>query len=385
MILYHGPGFSHRLLLYSHSLFLYLNRVSYSQNLIISHENKRLGNFGERLWIGKPPDSCQGRGIVITKDISQFSQYLLVPKKTQMEKLSPLRTEISTQRDSLSPEEEIPGGWIMGQVDQSKQTLKKKKKRSMIVIQEYIQNPLLICGHKFDLRLYVLVTSFHPLKVYIYRDGLVRFCTKPYSQTDLDPLRHLTNSAISKKVIKKGQLTMEEMKQFVDNLNSEMGNSSDFAKRSLKNLMEYLSGNGVDTDSLWREICSLVNLTLVSLLPCHRGSHRSKSFELFGFDVLLTEDYRAHLIEVNQAPSLAISCKTDSVIKKVLFLSFFLSFFHSFFPSFLLSFLPSFLLYFLSFFSSFLFPSQSSWWSCPERQCGYEEGGRGIVFLKRLL
>ncbi len=63
-------------------------------------------------------------------------------------------------------------------------------------------NPHLISGYKYDLRVYVLVTSFNPLKVYMYTDGLVRFATEKYT---LDPKNinqkfvHLTNFSINKK------------------------------------------------------------------------------------------------------------------------------------------------------------------------------------------
>ena len=48
------------------------------------------------------------------------------------------------------------------------------------IVQEYIKNPYLINGFKFDLRIYVAVTSFNPLRIYIYNDGLTRFATKKY-------------------------------------------------------------------------------------------------------------------------------------------------------------------------------------------------------------
>lgn len=68
-----------------------------------------------------------------------------------------------------------------------------------VVIQEYIANPLLLDGYKFDLRLYVLVTSFNPLEAFFYDEGFVRICTRQYEDADLTNLFvHLTNSSIQK-------------------------------------------------------------------------------------------------------------------------------------------------------------------------------------------
>lgn len=50
-----------------------------------------------------------------------------------------------------------------------------------ILASRYIMHPHLINGLKYDLRVYVAVTSYCPLKVYLYNDGLVRFATEPYS------------------------------------------------------------------------------------------------------------------------------------------------------------------------------------------------------------
>lgn len=69
------------------------------------------------------------------------------------------------------------------------------------VVSRYVTNPLLINGHKFDLRIYVLVTSYEPLKVYVFKEGLTRFASETYSSkiNKNNKFMHLTNYSINKK------------------------------------------------------------------------------------------------------------------------------------------------------------------------------------------
>jgi tubulin polyglutamylase TTLL4 len=60
----------------------------------------------------------------------------------------------------------------------------------------------LIDGYKYDLRIYVLVTSYDPLKAYMFKEGLVRFATEKYSTNPKNLKQkfvHLTNYSVNKK------------------------------------------------------------------------------------------------------------------------------------------------------------------------------------------
>lgn len=60
---------------------------------------------------------------------------------------------------------------------------------------------MLLNGYKFDLRIYVLVTSVNPLEMFIYKEGFGRFSTVPYNLDPNDKANkyiHLTNVSINK-------------------------------------------------------------------------------------------------------------------------------------------------------------------------------------------
>jgi len=68
------------------------------------------------------------------------------------------------------------------------------------VIQQYVK-PFLIGGKKFDFRFYILIASIDPLRVFLYQEGITRFCTEPFQMPSRanrdDKFIHLTNTAIN--------------------------------------------------------------------------------------------------------------------------------------------------------------------------------------------
>ncbi|GMH62015.1 hypothetical protein TrST_g14158 [Triparma strigata] len=183
------------------------------------------------------------------------------------------------------------------------------------IVQEYLKDPYLINGKKFDLRIYVLVTSFDPLRCYVFQEGLARFSTKNYSMKNLNSrYAHLTNYSINKK-----------SKNFVaptaDN-NSDMEGS----KWSLTALWRYLSQTvGLQrVKKCQREVRRLITKTLIAaegeIAPLvHRHvKHSTSCYEVFGFDVFLDKVLRPWLIEVNISPSLMGSSPLDQKIKGTL-------------------------------------------------------------------
>ena len=76
--------------------------------------------------------------------------------------------------------------------------------REQYVVQRYVADPLLIDGRKFDLRVYVLVTSSEPLEAFVYQEGFARFCGTDYDVTGPDLAGHLTNVAFQRDAAKNG-------------------------------------------------------------------------------------------------------------------------------------------------------------------------------------
>ncbi|XP_001363908.2 probable tubulin polyglutamylase TTLL9 isoform X5 [Monodelphis domestica] len=167
------------------------------------------------------------------------------------------------------------------------------------VAQRYIENPYLIGGRKFDLRVYVLVMSYIPLRAWLYRDGFVRFSNTRFTLSSIDDhYVHLTNVAVQKTS---------------PDYDPEKG-----CKWMIQRFRQYLtSKHGPEmVETLFRD---MDNIFIKSLQSVQKVIISDKHcFELYGYDILIDQDLKPWLLEVNASPSLAASSQEDYQLKTCL-------------------------------------------------------------------
>ncbi|KAG5345444.1 TTLL9 polyglutamylase, partial [Acromyrmex charruanus] len=164
----------------------------------------------------------------------------------------------------------------------------------------------LISGRKFDLRIYVLVTSFHPLKVWLAREGFARLCGQLFDLENIDDNRvHLTNTAI--------QLKASQNTEGISSINGENGQWS--CKWALNKLRDYLIAyyKAEVVENLMQRIAGVIMASLLAVQPSMMQDRNC--FELYGYDILLSDDLRPWLLEINASPALTGTDNEDQRLK----------------------------------------------------------------------
>ncbi|XP_051162102.1 tubulin polyglutamylase TTLL13-like isoform X2 [Leptopilina boulardi] len=217
-----------------------------------------------KTFIIKPDTGCQGRGIFLTKNLKDIKPY------------------------------------------------------DRLICQVYLSKPFLIDGFKFDLRVYTLITSCDPLRIYVYNDGLVRFATtrykEPMNHNTSNVFMHLTNYSVNK-----------HSRMFV--IDDEIG-----SKRKISTLNKWLKENNVNIEELWCKIDEVIVKTILAAVPVLKHNYHTcfsnhdltyACFELLGFDILLDWKLKPFLLEVNHSPSFHTDAQLDKDVKESLLMDTF--------------------------------------------------------------
>ena len=239
------------------------------------------------------------------------------PRLPQNDNVSDLLPEITEILEKLSkhfPQYDFSGTkniWIVKPsglsrgrgitcIDQLNDILTNIRLHNQTVIQKYIENPLIIKGRKFDIRQWVLVTSFNPLTIYLFDTPYVRFGAEEYHLDDFKNIfSQLTGNSIAKHSEKFENSEIEgdmwENEQFREYLKDKFGRDC------------------------WPEIQEKIKKIVIYALECakHKIIHRKNSHEVFGFDIMVDELLNVYLIEINLSPDWTYSTKVTEKLVKI--------------------------------------------------------------------
>ncbi|KAL5104792.1 Tubulin polyglutamylase TTLL11 [Taenia crassiceps] len=293
--------------------------------------SNRVDETGTVTYIVKPSGGTQGKGIYLVQS----------PKEYCKEQMNGRGNGPQNDNEAAMDPSICLGADSMGYLAAKE------------VVQQYEDTPVLVSGFKADLRIYVVLESIKPLRIHVYRDGLVRLASQRYHTPDAVNMRnskmHLTNYSINKfpdSVDPETSSQLEATAIGSTKTSVKGGSHSDAeclnspcvetktnwqCKRRLHHFIQsgrFETRSNLTPTTFWPKVDELVRNTVFALVPYLRvaywaecggcgitdsGSVKSKDppqcFQIFGFDLLLVEpDCRPVLLEVNSSPSLRIDC-----------------------------------------------------------------------------
>jgi len=280
--------------------------------------------LGKNLWLLKAMNLNRGLGIKIinsvedcekyirafyqgnvnkcvkdNQDISQVKDnnkkvYFVLPKIKNIDNIKNNSIEDNNHKNNLGISfRKIDYTKIMKSTGEKKGLYKSNK----IILQKYIEKPLLYNGRKFDVRLWVLLT--HTNEIYLFREGHLKATSFNYTSESTDLYIHLTNYSVQK---------------YSDNFQKfECGNEISFDELQ-ESLNKYYNLNLDIRQELLPKLKNIIFISMESVKKLINKFHRKNCFEIFGYDFMFDADLNPFLIEVNTNPGLEIS---SPLIKKL--------------------------------------------------------------------
>lgn len=164
-----------------------------------------------------------------------------------------------------------------------KASSKSNTGKTKVIIQHYIKRPLLIHGKKFDIRVYMLVSSSNPFFVF-YHPGYLRRSMVNYKQNSTENSVFLTNTHYQ---------SLEKNFELQDHI------------WGFERFQKYLSDHNVAGSQY---VSTVLNSAIKKVLLFNFMSakeelvRRKGSYHLFGLDFMIDDQLRVHFIEANGYP-----------------------------------------------------------------------------------
>ena len=260
---------------------------SLSMNTII--EIPETHSIGKNMWIIKAINLCQGRCMQIAHNFNQMLNILNKFKEG---------VEFNFTEKVLEENNEM----VKRHHDKNEKKINKDFSTiyccEKVIIQKYIERPLLYNGRKCDMRIWVLVT--HTMKVYFFKEGHLKTCSIPYDIESKDAYSHITNYSFQKhnrnfqKYEKGNEVPFYDFQTFLD---------KNYPER------KYLIKK-----HLYTQIREIISISMMSVKDQINKNNRNYQFEIFGYDFMLDEEFNLFLIEINDDPGIEESSPWISII-----------------------------------------------------------------------
>ncbi|EZA56662.1 Tubulin glycylase 3A [Ooceraea biroi] len=180
----------------------------------------------------------------------------------------------------------------------------EEKPKDYYIVQKYIERPLLIKETKFDIRLWYLVTCTFPLTIWLFKEALFRFSSKPYTFSTYHEAIHICNTAVQEKY--NDEKRRRQRRRQDGGLPEEPADSRSLRDQGwdCEKLNEYLKSIGHRGEPYYDLIYpKMAEAVVLMMLAAQDHMERRRcSFELYGADFVLAEDMSVWLIEINTNP-----------------------------------------------------------------------------------
>ncbi|XP_067873177.1 uncharacterized protein [Heterodontus francisci] len=179
-------------------------------------------------------------------------------------------------------------------------------KYGRIMFSKYVVEPLLLEGRKFDVRSYFLIACTSPY-VTFFRHGYAKLTCNEYNPNSDDLTDHLTNQFIQKK----------------NPLYNEMKEDTIWSMERLNDYIneKYMEAKHLPKDWVFTVFTKRMQQIMTQCFIATKARLGSKLgyFDLLGCDIMIDENFKVWLLEINSNPSLQINCEIlKSVIPKVM-------------------------------------------------------------------
>lgn len=178
----------------------------------------------------------------------------------------------------------------------SKEDIQELIDEDRYVIQEYLNDPLIIGGHKVNLRYYLLIVCSKDKKqAYLHSDGVTHYTLEEFSEDSLDFYKNITSS-------------YEDRENYEKLYKNRPFSAIEFH--------HYLKSNNYNLEKYINNLINCLKLVLDASQDFFCKLHKDNvKFQLFGCDIAPDKYMGVKLMELNKGPNMIPRNNDDEKVK----------------------------------------------------------------------